>query len=154
MTPLGPPKTGCQAAMGKVFTTEIKLRTQRTSETVDLTDELRQAVAKAGITDGIVVAFCPGSTGAITTVEYEPGLLQDLPELLEAIIPSNRSYHHDQTWHDGNGFSHLRAALIGPDITVPVVAGTLVLGTWQQVVFIECDNRGRQRRLLVQVMGE
>ena len=101
-----------------------------------------------------MTAFVPGSTGGITTIEYEPGLLTDLPEFMERLVPSNKPYKHDQTWHDGNGFSHLRAALVGPDTTVPVVAGEPTLGTWQQVVFLEFDNRARSRSIILQMIGD
>ncbi|HOP08174.1 MAG TPA: secondary thiamine-phosphate synthase enzyme YjbQ [candidate division Zixibacteria bacterium] len=137
-----------------VHTEEIMLGTDHPGDIVDLTEELNRLIRQSGVTAGTVTVFCPGSTGVITTIEHEPGMLKDLPELLEKLIPSDRPYHHDDTWHDGNGFSHLRAALIGPDITVPIVAGQITLGTWQQVVFLECDNKPRQRRLVVQILGE
>jgi secondary thiamine-phosphate synthase enzyme len=97
--------------------------------------------------------FVSGSTAGITTIEYEPGLLRDLPEFFEGIIPMKKSYHHDQTWHDGNGYAHLRSSLIKPFFTVPFQAGRLLLGTWQQIVFIDFDNRPRQRKLVVQMIG-
>lgn len=137
-----------------ITTREIRLETNGYCDIVNITPELEEAVRASGLHDGIATVFCPGSTGGITTVEYEPGLQKDLPEFMEQIIPSNRSYHHDETWHDGNGFSHLRSALIGPDITVPFAAGKLTLGTWQQVVFLDFDNKSRSRRLVVQIMGE
>jgi secondary thiamine-phosphate synthase enzyme len=121
---------------------------------VDLTDQMKLAVDQSGIHSGTITAFIPGSTGGITTIEYEPGLLQDIPELLEKIVPSDRTYHHDETWQDGNGFSHLRAALIGPDVTVPFNASELMLGTWQQVVFLDFDNRPRQRQIIFQIVGD
>jgi secondary thiamine-phosphate synthase enzyme len=96
----------------------------------------------------------PGSTGGITTIEYEPGLLKDVPELMEKLVPSDRDYEHDKTWHDGNGFSHLRAALIGPDVTVPFNDRQLLLGTWQQVVFLDFDNRPREREIFLQLVGD
>lgn len=108
----------------------------------------------SGLASGTVTVFVPGSTGGLTTIEYEPGLLADLPELLERLVPSGVSYQHDRTWHDGNGHAHLRSALVGPDITIPFVAGKLTLGTWQQVIFLDFDNRRRDRELVVQVMGE
>jgi len=137
-----------------VVTKEIRLSETRTNDIVDLTEDVGQCIAQSGVSSGIVTVFCPGSTGVITTIEYEPGMLKDLPELMEKLTPSDRPYHHDETWHDGNGFSHLRAALIGPDITVPFVAGRLTLGTWQQIIFLENDNKPRQRKLVVQIMGE
>ncbi len=137
-----------------VKTKEIKFETTGPGDIIDITPEIRQAVEKSGINSGTVTVFAPGATTGITTIEYEPGLLQDVPQLLEKLIPSDTAYHHDQTWHDGNGFSHLRSALIGPDITVPFVSGELTLGTWQQIVFLEFDNRPRNRRVVLQMMGE
>lgn len=137
-----------------VYTSEIQLSAKGTCDIVDITPGLSQVVSESGINNGTITAFCPGSTGGITTIEFEPGLLKDLPEFFEKLIPSDRTYKHDETWHDGNGFSHLRAALIGPDITVPICDGVMQLGTWQQVVFLDFDNKARQRRLILQVMGE
>ncbi|MEA3297358.1 MAG: secondary thiamine-phosphate synthase enzyme YjbQ [candidate division Zixibacteria bacterium] len=137
-----------------VNTTEIKLKTSGPGDIIDITSRLQDAVVKSNLSSGVATVFVPGSTGGITTIEYEPGLLKDLPEFLEKLIPSNRSYAHDETWHDGNGFSHLRAALIGPDITVPFIDSKLTLGTWQQVVFLEFDNRPRSRTIIVQIIGE
>lgn len=137
-----------------VNTQELQVQTSGFCDIVDITDDLREAVRSSGISSGIITVFCPGSKGGLTTIENEPGLQKDLPEFFERIIPSNRSYHHDETWHDGNGFSHLRSALIGPDITIPFVAGRLTLGTWQQVVFLDFDNKERRRRLVLQIMGE
>jgi secondary thiamine-phosphate synthase enzyme len=101
-----------------------------------------------------VVVFVPGSTGAVTTIEHEPGAVRDLVEALERIAPSDRTYHHDARWGDGNGFSHLRAALLGPSLTIPVSSGSCVLGTWQQIVLVENDNRPRERRVMVSFVGE
>lgn len=137
-----------------VITKTICLSTKGAGDILDITEPVAQQVRSSGLTDGTVNVFCPGSTGGITTIEFEPGLLADLPELMEKLIPSDISYKHDQTWHDGNGFSHLRAAMMGPDITVPFAAGKLILGTWQQIVFCEFDNKSRRRELVVQVMGE
>ncbi len=137
-----------------VITEEIEFKTSGAGDIIDLTPGLRDTVDHSGLAGGILTVFCPGSTGAITTIEFEPGLLKDLPEFFEKLIPSDREYHHDETWHDGNGFSHLRAALIGPGMSVPIVSGELTLGTWQQVVFLEFDNKPRRRRLVVQMVGE
>ncbi len=137
-----------------VVTREIKLQTSGAGDIVDISGDIRRIVARSGVDSGCVTVFVPGSTGGITTIEYEPGLLRDLPEFMEKLIPSDRTYKHDETWHDGNGFSHLRAALVGPDITVPFVGGEMTLGTWQQVVFLEFDNKARSRRIIVQVVGE
>jgi len=137
-----------------IVTKTIELATQGHCDVHDITDQIARQVASSKVTSGTVTVFVPGSTGALTTIEYEPGLLKDLPKVMEKLIPSNVAHQHDQTWHDGNGHSHLRAALMGPDITIPFVAGKLTLGTWQQVVFIEFDNRSRRRELIVQIMGE
>ncbi|MEW5994320.1 MAG: secondary thiamine-phosphate synthase enzyme YjbQ [Candidatus Zixiibacteriota bacterium] len=137
-----------------VTSQQIKLKTKGPGDIIDITSSLQEAVKKSGLSSGTITAFVPGSTGGLTTIEYEPGLLKDLPELMEKLVPSDRPYEHDHTWHDGNGFSHLRSVLIGPDITVPFTGGELTLGTWQQVVFLEFDNRPRSRRVVLQVMGE
>jgi len=137
-----------------VETRTIKFKSEGSGTIVDLTPEMKSAVDQSGVRSGTVTAFIPGSTGGITTIEYEPGLLQDIPELLEKLIPSDRPYQHDETWHDGNGFSHLRAALIGPDVTVPFVDKELTLGTWQQVVFLDFDNRPREREIVFQIVGD
>ena len=121
---------------------------------MDITEELRKAVRESKIKSGAVLVFTPSATSGLTTLEYEPGLLKDLPQLMEKLVPSDKPYQHDETWHDGNGFSHLRSALIGPSLTVPFIDRELTLGTWQQVVFLEFDNRARQRRLAVQITGE
>ena len=137
-----------------IKTDEIKFETSGAGDIIDLTDAMAEAVGKSGLNAGTITAFVPGSTAGISTIEYEPGLLKDVPRLMEELIPSSRSYQHDETWHDGNGFSHLRSTLIGPDITVPFVAGRMTLGTWQQVVFLEFDNRPRSRSVVLQIMGE
>ncbi len=137
-----------------VKTDEIQLETSGPGDIIDITGKLEDAVKKSCLNSGTITAFVPGSTGGITTIEYEPGLLKDLPELMEKLVPSDRTYEHDNTWHDGNGFSHLRSALVGPDITVPFAGGKLMLGTWQQVVFLEFDNRPRRRCLIFQIIGE
>jgi secondary thiamine-phosphate synthase enzyme len=100
-----------------------------------------------------VLLFVPGATGGLTTVEYEPGLLRDLPEAFERLYPRDMRYHHDDTWHDGNGHSHVRATMLGPSLVIPVLDGQMTLGTWQQIIFIDFDNRPRQRELVVQVSG-
>jgi secondary thiamine-phosphate synthase enzyme len=115
---------------------------------------MNHALSESSISSGVITAFVPGSTAGLTTIEFEPGLLRDVPELMEKLVPSDRAYRHDDTWHDGNGFSHLRSALIGPDITVPFNDGRMLLGTWQQVVFLEFDNRPRERQVIFQIMGK
>lgn len=137
-----------------IKTDEIKFNTSGAGDIIDMTQEISNAVIQSGINSGTVTVFAPGSTTGITTIEYEPGLLKDIPQLMEKLIPSDKPYHHDETWHDGNGFSHLRSALIGSDMTIPFVAGKLTLGTWQQVVFLEFDNRPRNRNVILQIMGE
>ncbi len=137
----------------KVVTREITLATQGGDQILDVTDDLRKLLAQSSIQEGQAAVFTPGSTASVTTVEYEPGLLRDLPRLLEELIPIRRDWAHNQTWGDGNGGSHLRAALLGPSLSVPVIKGELALGTWQQVVVIDHDTRGRQRRVILQVLG-
>ena len=120
----------------------------------DLTGELQQIVEQSGIQRGIACLCNVGSTAALGTIEFEPGLEEDLPELLDRLIPPSREYGHERAWHDGNGHSHLQATLLGPSLTVPIEQGRLVLGTWQQVFLLECDVRSRQRSVAVTVIGE
>lgn len=120
----------------------------------DLTPAVRELIEEGEISNGIVTIFAPGSTAAITTVEYEPGLKKDIDEHLERLFPYAVHYHHHDTWHDDNGSSHLQAALLGPSLTVPVVEGEMTLGTWQQIVLIDCDTRERSRKIVVQITGE
>jgi secondary thiamine-phosphate synthase enzyme len=137
-----------------VETYTIKVSTTGDGDILDLTPQVAEHVRRSGIASGTVTIFVPGSTAGITTVEFEPGLKKDLPEFFDKIIPKNKTYHHDATWGDGNGFSHLRAALVGPSLTVPISAGKLILGTWQQIVLLDFDNRSRRREIVVQVVGE
>jgi secondary thiamine-phosphate synthase enzyme len=137
-----------------VKTEEVKLNTKGAGDIINITSMMHKAVQKSGLKSGTVTAFIAGSTAGLTTLEYEPGLLKDLPQLMEKLIPSNKSYHHDETWHDGNGFSHLRSALMGTDLTVPFVNANLLLGQWQQVTFCEFDNRPRSRKVIFQIIGE
>ena len=120
----------------------------------DLTDEVVAIVGRSHIKTGIVQVCCVGSTAAVGTIEFEPGLEHDLPEMLDRLIPPSRDYGHEQAWHDGNGHSHLQATLMGPSLSVPVAGGKPVLGTWQQIVHLECDVRPRKRTVVVTVMGE
>ena len=136
-----------------IYKAHIELDTKGEMDIVDITHEVQKIVDESGIEDGIVCIFCPGSTGAITTIEYEDGLLYDLPNALERIAPKNAYYKHEEKWHDGNGHSHVRASLIGPSLTVPIENGKLLLGTWQQIVFVECDIRPRRRKLIVHIVG-
>ena len=133
---------------------EMTIDSEGHGHTYDLTESVAVWLDSISATAGQVTVFVPGSTGAVTTIEYEPGALRDLGEALEAIAPSDRSYHHDLRWGDGNGFSHLRAALMGPSLTVPVAAGRCVLGTWQQIVLVECDLHPRRRRVVLSFVGD
>ncbi|MBN1595685.1 YjbQ family protein [candidate division FCPU426 bacterium] len=137
----------------KIHTHAVELRTQGQDQVLDITHAVQALVQKSGVQEGQALVFVPGATASVTTLEYEPGLLKDLPALLEELISSRRDWEHNRTWGDGNGGSHLRAALLGPSLTVPVAEGALMLGTWQQIVFIDHDTRGRKRRVVVQVTG-
>jgi len=137
-----------------IFSETISLRTKGFCDMIDMTPQVEMVLKRSGIRDGLVTVFCPGSTGAVTTIEYESGVLRDLQKAIEKIMPSNIPYDHDRRWGDGNGFSHVRAALMKPGLTIPLIKGRLTLGTWQQIVFIDFDNRRRERNILVQVMGE
>ena len=132
----------------------LKLSTQGKDQVIDITNEIAEAVKKSKIKNGIVTVFIFGSTASITTIEYEPGLVKDLKAFDEKLVPSNVSYAHDETWGDANGYAHLRASLIGPSITVPIVSGLMTLGTWQQIIVIDHDNRPRSREVIIQIMGE
>lgn len=137
-----------------VQTLTLQLETRGDADIVDITDYLVSALAKNEIRSGTVTLFTPSATSAITTIEYETGCLSDLRRLLDEIIPPNRPYAHNARWGDGNGHAHIRAALLGPSLSIPLVERKLVLGTWQQVIFIDFDNRPRRRELIVQVVGE
>jgi secondary thiamine-phosphate synthase enzyme len=137
-----------------VFQKQLTVQTRGHGDLHDLTDEVSRVVAESGVCTGVVHVFNVGSTAAVGTLEYEPGLRRDLPELLDRLIPPSRAYGHEQAWHDGNGHSHLQATLLGPALTVPVGGGRPVLGTWQQVVHLECDVRPRERTVVVTVLGE
>jgi len=137
-----------------VKTISISLRTQGNADIHDITDLVANAVSKSELAAGIATIFCPSSTSALTTIEYESGALSDLRRLFEEVIPQDREYAHNERWHDGNGHSHVRAALLGPSLTIPFVEGQLTLGTWQQVIYVDFDNRPRQRKLVIQLIGE
>lgn len=137
----------------KVHTKTITLNTGGFPDIIDLSRHISTELANSGIRNGVMTIFVPGSTAGVTTIEYEPGLLKDLPALCEKLAPRNVTYQHDATWHDGNGYAHLLAALFKPSLQVPVEDGKLTLGTWQQVVLTDFDNRSRQRQLVIQVMG-
>lgn len=136
------------------FQEELTISTSGQGDMHDLTERVAATVAKSKIKVGIVNVFNVGSTAAIGTIEFEPGLQQDLPAILNKLIPPSRSYGHEQAWHDGNGHSHLQATLLGPSLTVPISSGKLVLGTWQQIFHLECDVRGRRRTVVLTVNGD
>jgi secondary thiamine-phosphate synthase enzyme len=137
-----------------VHKSTIDLSTKGEVDMLDITDEVAGIVQSSGIKDGAVTVFVAGSTGAITTIEYEPGLLSDIPRALERLFPKGMEYEHHLRWGDGNGHSHVRAAFMGPSLTVPLSDGGLVLGTWQQITFVELDVRQRTRKIIVHVIGE
>ncbi|MGE5663809.1 MAG: secondary thiamine-phosphate synthase enzyme YjbQ [Deltaproteobacteria bacterium] len=137
-----------------VHTESLTLATKGFCDIIDISAEVADVVARAGISDGTVTVFCPGSTCAVTTIEYESGVLRDLRRAIEELVPQGRDYEHDKRWGDGNGFSHVRAALLKPSLGIPLVGSRLALGTWQQVVFLDFDNRDRRREIVVQVVGE
>lgn len=137
-----------------VLTKHIDLKTRGNTDVIDITSKCKQFVRDSGLGDGLVTIFNPGSTGSISTIEYEPNLITDLKEALHCFAPADKTYHHRQTWHDDNGHSHMRSTIMGPSLSVPFVDGDLVLGTWQQIVFCDFDTSPRKRRLVVQIIGE
>ena len=139
----------------------MMMRSEKITETtagfcdiIDITAKVRVCLAESKLHNGLIALFVAGSTAALTTIEYEPGLIQDLKEFAEKLVPSDRKYHHDDRWGDDNGFAHLRAALFGPSLSIPVQNGQALLGTWQQVVLVDFDNRPRNREIVVQLIGE
>jgi len=137
-----------------ISTNTISINTKGFNDTIDITYEVTKIVEQSGIENGLVTVFCRGSTGTITTIEFESGVIKDLQRALEKIAPSNVPYEHDKRWGDGNGFSHVRAALMKPSLSIPLIQQKLILGTWQQIVFIDFDNRARHREIFVQIIGE
>ncbi len=137
-----------------VITASISLSTRGNADIHDITEQVRQLVTQSKLKNGVATLFCPSSTSALTTIEYEPGCLSDLRRLFDEIIPPNRTYQHDQAWGDGNGHSHVRAALLGASLSVPFVESRLTLGTWQQIIYVDFDNRPRRRELVVQMVGD
>lgn len=133
-----------------VKTFDFSVSTKGFNDILDITDQVSDILNKNSFNEGNVLIFVPGATAGITTIEYEPGLLKDYPDFMEDIIPQNKRYAHNDTWHDGNGFSHVRAALQGASITIPFKSNRLLLGTWQQIVLIDFDNRPRTRKIIVQ----
>lgn len=137
-----------------ISTQEISFETKGFNHIMDLTPRVQKSLEESDFDEGQIFLFIPGSTGGLTTIEFEPGLLKDFPEFLESIIPMNKSYHHDNTWHDGNGYAHIRSSLIRPFINIPFKKKNLILGTWQQIIFIDFDNKPRRRRLIIQFFGK
>ncbi len=137
-----------------VYHDEIKVKTEGEVDIIDITENIQKIVEKSDIKNGIICVFNPGSTGSLTTIEYEPGLKKDFPIALEKIAPKKDYYNHHETWHDDNGHSHVRASLIGPSVTLPLIKGKVVHGTWQQIVFVELDTSNRTRNIIVQIVGE
>lgn len=137
-----------------VYTGRIGLKTRAEDDIVDVTAEVQRVVSESGVENGTALVFVVGSTAAVTTVEHEPGLVADLRSAMDRLYPKGEDYEHHRRWGDGNGHSHVRASLVGPSVTVPVVDGRLALGTWQQLVFMEFDVKPRSREVLVQVLGE
>ena len=137
----------------EIVTESFSVSTRGDSEVCDITRNVAAVLARHKLREGLVTVFVSGSTASITTTEFEPGLRKDIPEALDRLAPRTVRYHHDETWHDGNGYSHVRAAVMGPSLTIPFSHGELALGTWQQIVLIDHDNRPRERTIVVQVMG-
>ncbi len=137
-----------------VITKSLQVKSKSENDIIDITDQVSKIVKESKVENGAVIVFVVGSTAAITTIEYEPGLQKDFPEMLSRLAPKENEYAHDNTWHDGNGHSHVRASLIGPSLTIPIIEGRLTLGTWQQIVLVEMDTRPRERKIIIQVLGE
>jgi len=137
-----------------VETREITFITKGNCDVVDVTSQISEEIKQAGINDGIVTIFVPGSTGGLSTIEYESGLVSDIKEAMERIAPQGIEYKHNLKWKDGNGHSHIRASIVGPSITIPFTKKKMLLGTWQQVIFLDFDNCSRNRRLILQIIGE
>ena len=136
-----------------IVTKYVILSSKGENDIIDITNNVEKILLESKLKNGIITLFVVGSTAAITTIEYEPGLQQDFPNMLEKIAPKGIEYQHDNTWHDGNGHSHLKASLIGPSLTIPFINGQTSLGTWQQIVFVEMDTRSRERKIVVQIIG-
>ena len=137
-----------------VVTRKISIQTRGHSELIDITREVAQEVSGSGLSDGTITIFISGSTAAVSTIEYEPGLLNDFQDMWDRLVPLNITYQHDRAWGDGNGYSHVRASLLGPSITIPFTNGRMTLGRWQQIVVVDFDNRPRLREIVLQVVGQ
>jgi len=136
------------------YNDEINIKTNGEVDIIDITNQIQKIINESKIKNGIACIFIPGSTGSITTIEYEPGLKKDLPRALQKIAPKGEHYDHHETWHDDNGHSHVRASLMGPSLNIPVIEGRLIHGTWQQIVFVELDTSPRNRKLIIQIVGD
>lgn len=149
-----PPAGGGQGSNLRVITQSLQVATEGGGQMLDLTPDISRLLSNTDMLDGQVTVFVPGSTASVTTIEFEPGLQRDFPDALERFAPRDSEYQHDKTWHDGNGHSHVRASMIGPSLTVPFHKGRLMLGTWQQVVVVDWDNRARRREIVFQFIGQ
>ena len=137
-----------------VITSKVSLQTGGNGDTVDITPQIQKEISANNINSGIVTVFVSGSTAGLTTIEYEPGVVSDFEEMFERIIPKGMKYEHDRAWGDGNGHSHVRASLLGPSLVLPFSDKRLILGTWQQIILVDFDNRPRSRQVVLQIMGE
>lgn len=137
-----------------VFSDKISIKTNGETDIIDITKDLQKSVYNSKIKNGIACIYIGGSTGTITSIEYEPGLIKDLPIALEKIAPKNIYYNHHETWHDDNGHSHVRASIMGPSLSVPIINRKIVHGTWQQIVFVEHDTKPRNRNIILQIVGD
>ena len=137
-----------------VITRKFQIKSKGEKDIINITEQTSKAVKESEIENGVVTVFVVGSTAAITTIEYEPGLLEDFPKMLTRVAPKDIEYEHDNAWHDGNGHSHVRASLIGPSLTIPFIEYNLMLGAWQQIVLLEMDTRPRERKVVLQIIGE
>jgi len=138
----------------KVYTSTIQVRTRGETDIIDITQRVKEKVTPIHVTNGSLLLFIPGSTAALTTIEAESGVMNDLRKAIERIVPRNIPYEHDKRWEDGNGYAHVRAALIGPSLNIPILDKQMILGTWQQIVLLDFDNRPRSREIVIQIMGE
>ncbi|MBN2467228.1 MAG: YjbQ family protein [Deltaproteobacteria bacterium] len=137
----------------EIIRSEIQCQTSHSTDIIDITPQVTEAVRQSTVANGVVLLFVPGSTASLTTIEYESGVIDDLIKTIERIAPQNIPYQHNQKWGDGNGYSHVRASLLGPSLNIPIANSRLLIGTWQQIVLIDFDNRPRKRAIIVQIMG-
>ena len=137
-----------------VQTFSIHVSTKGFTDIIDITNQVQSIIETSDFSEGNVLVFVPGATAGVTTIEYEPGLLKDYPDFMEKIVPSDKNYHHDMTWHDGNGFSHIRASLQGASFQAPFKDKSILLGTWQQIILVDFDNRSRNREVILQIIGK